>query len=297
MDSASETKPTAAARLLGWVIASPLTALTVAGLVLYGSLRLDYSLFYSRFGLRPEDVGLGYAEILSQSVVGLVIYVLLYFAMLLYFNREIDFARTMLRMLFRRTVFIPALVAAILVFVSVRFLRLAATTVASILLGVMVASIVPDLMRRELRKPQARASPAPESKLEASGDHVAIVDPPVRRAVFRIILPVAAVFVLVLTPIEAVEDAGYVLKGQPRHQTLLGLPLLSWGADPASILSVAGPLPTDLQQVTMDCLMYLGQANGISLLYDVHSRQTVRIPSTSVVITVRPNQSSCEGRR
>jgi hypothetical protein len=65
-----------------WAIENPLSALTGLGLVLYGFLRLIYARFYSPLGVKPEEVGLGYAETLSQSV-GLLLYSAIMFFLIL----------------------------------------------------------------------------------------------------------------------------------------------------------------------------------------------------------------------
>jgi hypothetical protein len=48
------------------------TVLAVLGLLLYGVLRVAYSRFYGELGLAPDDLGLGYLELLVQSAVGAV---------------------------------------------------------------------------------------------------------------------------------------------------------------------------------------------------------------------------------
>jgi hypothetical protein len=48
-------------------------------------LRVDYGLFYDRFGLKPEDVGLGQAELISQSLAGVVLILIVIFVELVIF--------------------------------------------------------------------------------------------------------------------------------------------------------------------------------------------------------------------
>jgi hypothetical protein len=48
------------------------TALAALGLLLYAVLRVAYSRFYGELGLAPDDLGLGYIELLVQSAVGAV---------------------------------------------------------------------------------------------------------------------------------------------------------------------------------------------------------------------------------
>ncbi len=78
----SKPKEPRAGPIRTWIRQDPWVAITGGlGLVLYGVLRLAYSMFYANLGLRPEDVGFGYAEILSQSLAGLVVMLLLFLGM------------------------------------------------------------------------------------------------------------------------------------------------------------------------------------------------------------------------
>ena len=65
-----------------WIAGNPTAALTVSGGLLYVFFRIALVVFYDDFGVRPEDVGLGYAQTLVQvatssavliAFVGLVI--------------------------------------------------------------------------------------------------------------------------------------------------------------------------------------------------------------------------------
>ena len=58
-----------------------LTILTVSGLVAYATLRLSAGIFYRRFGFRPEEVGLGYLEMLSHSLPTLLFWGIFFTAM------------------------------------------------------------------------------------------------------------------------------------------------------------------------------------------------------------------------
>ena len=55
------------------------TVLALLGVVLYAVLRIAYSLFYNNFGLTPDDLGLGYIDLLIQSAVGTVILLVVVF--------------------------------------------------------------------------------------------------------------------------------------------------------------------------------------------------------------------------
>jgi hypothetical protein len=47
-----------------------LAALSISGVVLYVSLRFPYAVYYETLHTAPEDVGLGYAQLLAQSALG-----------------------------------------------------------------------------------------------------------------------------------------------------------------------------------------------------------------------------------
>jgi hypothetical protein len=72
---------TRAARVLGWIGEHPVPAATIAGGVTYAVVRVSLARFYGRFGVEPEEVGLGYADVLVRTVFGLALtYVLLFVA-------------------------------------------------------------------------------------------------------------------------------------------------------------------------------------------------------------------------
>jgi hypothetical protein len=56
-----------------WVLEHAVALATIAGLVLYGLVRLGIDAFYSQLGVTAEEVGLTYATILSQAAVGLLV--------------------------------------------------------------------------------------------------------------------------------------------------------------------------------------------------------------------------------
>ena len=57
---------------LGGIIGS----LSLLGLSLYTILRYAYSKFYAELGTAPEEVGLGYEDVLSRSAAGVVLFLL-----------------------------------------------------------------------------------------------------------------------------------------------------------------------------------------------------------------------------
>ena len=59
-------------RLEKWLAANTLAAVSIAGALVYGVIRISYVGFYGEFGLDPEDVGIGYAATLARALPGLL---------------------------------------------------------------------------------------------------------------------------------------------------------------------------------------------------------------------------------
>jgi hypothetical protein len=72
--------------ILTWVAENTLPAATITAAALYVVLRVSYVMFYNRFGVDPEEVGLGYVQVLTQVATGsLVILVFLALQFVSYF--------------------------------------------------------------------------------------------------------------------------------------------------------------------------------------------------------------------
>jgi hypothetical protein len=69
----SDEHPSRTSRTWRFIRENVAVTLTVVGLLVYTSLRLSAGVFYGRFGFTPEDVGLGYAEILARSLYTLIL--------------------------------------------------------------------------------------------------------------------------------------------------------------------------------------------------------------------------------
>jgi hypothetical protein len=59
-------------RLEDWLASNTLPAVSIAGALVYGMIRISYVGFYGEFGLDPEDVGIGYAATLARALPGLL---------------------------------------------------------------------------------------------------------------------------------------------------------------------------------------------------------------------------------
>jgi hypothetical protein len=97
--------------------------------------------------------------------------------------------------------------------------------------------------------------------------------------------------VLASLPILASWQGGLAQGGQTvRNVYFVGvpyLPVLAVQAVPAGVAWVDGDSGKTVSLADRECLMYLGQANGTTVFYDVRSRESVRLPSGMITISLR----------
>ena len=103
-------------------------------------------------------------------------------------------------------------------------------------------------------------------------------------------LAIAVPIVLIWLPILGWLEGGQAANGYAvRNVYLAGtirLPVLAVQAVPAQVMWAApsGSGAPDISR--RPCLLYLGQADGTSVFYDVHSQESLRVPTADVVIAL-----------
>jgi hypothetical protein len=205
-----------------WVRENAVAAFTIAGLFLYGSLRLAAGIFYGRLGVSPEEVGFGYAEMIARSIYGLALLVII--------------------MLLVRFVVMPSLLA--IGYFGYRLIRPAADTsrVAGLRTGFIHG------FRRG-----------------------------VRMSVDDWVFDVVGLAV-VLLPIMLATFAGIdAANGIPSDPAFTGV---SWRAEAARIYPDVPSEPIEEGK----CVLYLGQNQGVTVLYEPKSRTTWRVPTSGAVV-------------
>jgi len=109
----------------------------------------------------------------------------------------------------------------------------------------------------------------------------------------------AFLLVILLFELWLAHDAGRAARrGDPGDVRILGIPLFQSRADFASVKAVSGDsLPSAVSRAS--CLLYLGQSDGTTVLYDATMRQAIRVPSSSVAVsTHRHRDAACHiGRK
>jgi len=104
-------------------------------------------------------------------------------------------------------------------------------------------------------------------------------------------LGAALVFVLLSLPVLASWQGGLARDGQTvRNVYFVGvpyLPVLPVQAVPADVTWVDGDAGKAMPLISRTCLMYLGEANGAAVFYDVRSHESLRLPTSSITVSLR----------
>lgn len=255
----------------GWVtgLASAVTAL---GLLFYAALRIGYSVFYAPLGLQPEDVGLGYADILAQSLVGLILAALLvvYFGGTVFglaeyardtaenYDKILDSLRSVLPRYGATALVTAACIAIALVWLF------AGADVAAPLLTLFGAVLLYGVYRGRSERVQRRV------RLVIAG--------------LTVTFALGLAFALLIGG--AAEDAGRVKRGHAAHERFLGVPVVAWGATVATVQWVGNKAPSKGVALPAGCLLYLGRSDRGVVLFDPATDESIRVPADDVVVTV-----------
>lgn len=101
----------------------------------------------------------------------------------------------------------------------------------------------------------------------------------------------AAAAVLVSLPVLAWWQGGLAQGGQTvRNVYFIGipyLPVLAVQAVPADVVWTDGSAEPGFPLAQRPCLMYLGGSDGTAVFYDVQSRESIRVPLSDIVVSLR----------
>lgn len=273
------------------------TLLAVFGLALYAILRIAYGRFYAAFGLSPDDLGLGYVELLAQSAIGAVV-LLAVFGLLMwsfaafYVNagqallEDVRPARDWLRgRLGERALKESAgpvlggvaLALAGLLYWQLGSVVLAVAAVAAVVVvaGVGIARGTRSMVRGLGHDPVRPGTVAAQRW---------------RRGIAALAV-VALVLAGATLIAQADMDADTVAEGRAAHPQFLGVRLTSWGAEPATLSWTTDSVDASLRPLAGVCVMYLGQSGGTIFL--ARGGATFRVPASIASVRIVPG-ARCE---
>jgi hypothetical protein len=102
-----------------------------------------------------------------------------------------------------------------------------------------------------------------------------------------IAVPVVLMGLPVLGWLEGAQAAsGYAVRNVYLAGTIR-LPVLAVQAVPAQVAWISTQGRDEVNISERQCLLYLGQASGISVFYDVHSQESLRLPSDDIVVSLQ----------
>jgi hypothetical protein len=260
------------------VAANPVFVVTALGLILYGLLRLANSLFYDPLAVKPEEVGLGYSETLSQSAVGVFAVLLTSLAIFGIFLVLLIFGWALLRRGAplgegKLDGLLAGVVAVVLVSGGVVHFWVG-SRVSDVVYAVLDGALIVYVVWREIRSGRVKRL------VPLAGGAFAL----------SVVLTIAAVM------FQAWGDSRGVRDGEVRHPEFFFIPFGSWGADAAWVEWIVPDPPKGFARGRRRCLLYLGRANGTAVFYDAKARddKTLRLPASSVVITTRNSRHEGE---
>lgn len=260
-----------------------LTLLSVLGVATYAGLRLAYSGFYDRLGVSPEELGLGQFDLLLRSIgligltamaaIALAVFIVLLGAALPAATGASQLVNWMLDKAPRWGV-VVMIVGGASWFSGMAFLPgwlrqyLFYAPPAALLLAAPLAYLVfPDLRGKHVERAKTMLS------------HLWLIG--------AVVVGALSVAVIAATTVILAPAAAQAVQ-QGRSYRDWSVP---WRGDPATVVWLQQPAGKD--PLGGHCLMYLGQANGIDVLYDVDAHRSVRIASASVVLLIDSSGNQC----
>jgi hypothetical protein len=265
---------------LGW------KAIVVFSAVLVGVQRLGSSLFYSEFGVTPEEAGLGYDHMLFEAAAITSLAVVIPFVLYLVFTAS--FIARCGRGLRRRLAQASAQKSSTVTYVAHRS-AIVAVFLAAVWLsrnahgsrgeigwlivgGIAIGALLE--VGEGITNPFSgvtidSARPSSVRRLTVAGRFAMV-------AAFTLVIVIATVIY------QAPRDANRARDGVD----VSGFPWVGWQARRATVVSSSASPPDSLASVRDDCLMYLGRSSGDLLLYKVRSATVIRVPANEVIVSV-----------
>lgn len=297
---------------LDWIKESGLLAITVIGFGLYFFLSIPATLFYSRLGTTPGEVGITYVNLLSGSTFELLIifislasailiagflvaYVLMTgYAFFLYpryfwsrpgvgerdrLTREIDrnlkIYRRIPEYFQTRRMFWPDYPATI---------KDVEIMIAQRLALLKITDRTPEQAAQLARLEGQLVFPKKARIRKDLARTVVTLVLMIRRRVRRLVLPFTLIIVVLVLPILAFIQAGQVRDGHTYFAS--GSGIFDYSADPVAVHPATPDSATAaISNLTAKKLFLLGENTAYAVLYSPTDGATIRVPIASVVIS------------
>lgn len=257
--------------------------LALLSIGLYAILRIAYVRFYAPFGLSPDDLGLGYVELLAQAAIGAVLLIVVIGTVLSLFG----FAVYGLSTLNKR----PAISALTSVLVVLSVLLVVGAGLVYGLLGglvVFLSLIVLWLVGLAVVGAGQTVTNLSLARYDSTRNLV--------RIGFACATVVAVIIAGRVMISAASRDADRIATdARTTHPSLFGVRLTSWGAEAATLSWTTDKIDARLRPLARRCVMYLGQSNSTVFVYDAAAPHlTYRLPAGAVALRVLPLASRCD---
>jgi len=251
--------------------------------------RLATSIFYGQFGVTLEEVGIGYGETLLE---GVVLFLLMWVAL-----NVLVMAPSILAIMhgwahfsaFARGFWDAAKEnpRAMLAYAAHRFSAIALLIIVIVfgkdidanLLGAAIggALVLLVVLGIRLKGPKAHAPATWAAILRRTLVVTSII------AVLLVVTFLAAPFFW------AMRDSRSAAMGLE----VSGFPAIPWRVQPVTVHWLdPESAPAIKAELGDHCVMYLGQSNGISVLFDVYEQNTLRLPTSGIVLQTRARTES-----
>lgn len=293
-------------RTLSWAKDAGALVLTIVTALLYLALRLPTSIYLARLGASPEDIGIGYTELLLRSsigVIGAIVVVLFGLVVLALF--VVPFA---INRRFNSMFSIIAKVRGNVEEMSDQDFEESAAVLRDELApqfpeifeanGLTIDEVLRRGTRRRELARQAELTPDEKQELlqlrRRLGHRFSffylvklISRSAIRQALRGMVIGSLVIVTFAVLPVFASIEAGRVRDG--RRPSIVAEQLLGYKGEPVAVFAASTTPPAEVQRVTaLNHLFLLGSTSAVVILYDSDSDTTIRVPVDALVIVSRP---------
>jgi hypothetical protein len=269
------------------LIQTAASLLFIAGAGLFAAIRFGQQVFYNRFGVRPEEVGLSYAASVSRAAVTIVVLstgAAFFYAVQVLRVQLVTWIARLRRFGRLAAIIVSVLITVAAIIALLLLLKLLGDTPLEFALQFLfyaIAIVYFWSMSKEMF-----------SDIRFFRRLVSTVQASLRRLAATLLKPLGLLVclslfsfgTLILSGFTANTAANRVEAGEGVSPNS-GFGILGLRAEPVLAL---GSLPENLEVSDRD-IMYLGQYESTVVLYDISSYETIRVPADSIAVSSGPS--------